>query len=225
MGIPVRIHPMFWLLSLLLGPFQGPPVYSLLWVTAVLICILLHEFGHATVMRWYGYHPWIVLHGFGGLAMYNPGEFVTRRPKPLGQIAISLAGPLSGFLLTIVILVGFALAGYVDRIGIVRVIGPIVLPVVVIPDHLYVTYFLAFIFQIAIFWGLINLLPIYPLDGGQIAQQIFTLFSPRDAMRQSLILSVLVAGTMVGVFVIYTRDPYLAIFFGYLAYSSYAMLQ
>ena len=45
-------------------------------------------------------------------------------------------------------------------------------------------------------WGLLNLLPMYPLDGGQIAQQIFVLANPQDAIRQSLILSVIVGGMM-----------------------------
>ena len=49
-------------------------------------------------------------------------------------------------------------------------------------------------------WGLLNLLPIYPLDGGQIAQQIFVLTNPQDAIRQSLILSVIVGGMMVAIF-------------------------
>ena len=50
--------------------------------------------------------------------------------------------------------------------------------------------------MITVMWGLLNLLPIYPLDGGQIAQQIFVLTNPQDAMRQSLILSVIVGGMM-----------------------------
>ena len=54
----------------------------------------------------------------------------------------------------------------------------------------------SYVFQITVMWGLLNLLPIYPLDGGQIAQQIFVLTNPQDAMRQSLILSVIVGGMM-----------------------------
>jgi Zn-dependent protease len=72
---------------------------------------------------------------------------------------------------------------------------------------------------------LLNLLPIIPLDGGQIAQQIFLLAAPRDAMRQSLILSVLVAGTLAGLAAIRWDNIYMALFFGYLAYSSYTMLR
>ena len=35
-----------------------------------------------------------------------------------------------------------------------------------------------------------NLLPVYPLDGGQIARELFTLGNPRNGIIQSLQLSV-----------------------------------
>ena len=44
-----------------------------------------------------------------------------------------------------------------------------------------------------IFWGLVNLLPVYPLDGGQIARELLELASPADGVRQSLWLSVIAA--------------------------------
>ena len=43
---------------------------------------------------------------------------------------------------------------------------------------------------INIFWGLVNLLPVYPLDGGQIAREVLGLVNPADGLRQSLWLSV-----------------------------------
>ena len=38
-------------------------------------------------------------------------------------------------------------------------------------------------------WGLINLLPIYPLDGGQISRELFTLRESANGIIQSLQLS------------------------------------
>ncbi len=38
-----------------------------------------------------------------------------------------------------------------------------------------------------------NLLPVYPLDGGQIAREILLKFSPAYGIRQSLVLSMSVA--------------------------------
>ena len=52
------------------------------------------------------------------------------------------------------------------------------------------------LFWICVLWGVVNLLPIYPLDGGQIAREILLKFNPRDGIRQSLMLSILAAGAM-----------------------------
>ena len=51
LGIPVRIHPMFWLSAVMLG-YKSPTAADLLaWVAAMLVGILFHELGHALVMR------------------------------------------------------------------------------------------------------------------------------------------------------------------------------
>ncbi len=74
LGIPVRIHPMFWLVAVLLGPKRQDPATLLTWVVAVFIAILVHEMGHAVVARTYRYRPWIVLYTAGGLTCYDPGH-------------------------------------------------------------------------------------------------------------------------------------------------------
>lgn len=231
-GFPVRIHPMFWLVSVLLGPLGNmPPVYSFLWVAAVLVGIVVHELGHALAMRQYGFWPSIVLYGFGGLTSYGPASSGSRRPGPWGQIFISAAGPGAGFLLAGGLVGAIFLAGYGDYL---RFYGPIRF-LQVVPEMLvnrawlesrviYGVEFLNFLMQISVYWGLFNLLPIFPLDGGQIAQQVFLMANPRDAMRQTLILSILVAGSFAAAAALRWHSIYLAIFFGYLAYSAYSML-
>lgn len=222
---PVRIHPWFWLTTLFLGDLNRPPLLVLMWVAAVLLCILLHELGHAVVMQFYGYRPSIVLYSFGGLAIPHPGPYTVRRPGPWGDMLIAFAGPLSGFLLAavLVFLLHFV-GGY--RLEIIDH----VVPLVIVPN-LNLTNFLYDVFYITMMWGLLNLLPIYPLDGGLIAQQIFALNNPRDAIRPSLVLSVIVGGLMAALALMHwekTRvwqDFYLVVFFGWLAYSNYTMLQ
>ena len=76
--------------------------------------------------------------------------------------------------------------------------------------------------------GLLNLLPIYPLDGGQIAQQIFVLTNSnnrQDAIRQSLILSVIIGGMMGVIAFMQWHNTFLAILFVWLTYSNFTMLQ
>jgi stage IV sporulation protein FB len=222
-GIPVRIHPLFWLVAVMFGlGSKTPPVVTLLWVAALLLAILIHELGHSVVMRTYGYYPSIVLHGFGGLAIpQGPG-----RAGRWGQVLIAFAGPGAGFLLAAALYLGLrAMAGHGVHAGLVPIFRVPILPAVFIPDHELLECFLNDIFWISVLWGLINLLPIYPLDGGHIAQEILVWANPRDGIPQSLILSIATAGAMVLVAVTQWQSMWTAIFFGYLAYSSYMTLQ
>jgi Zn-dependent protease len=229
LGFPVRIHPLFWLVTVLLGQgYWKPPELALLWVGGVLVCILLHELGHALTYRRYGFRPWIVLHWLGGLTIHSPDDMEGREPGPWGQMLISAAGPAAGFLLAAAIVAGFrALA---PQPLLVLWYGPAsflrVVPMILWNPHWLKTMeFVNIVLEVSVLWGLLNLLPILPLDGGHIAQQVFVLASPRDAVRQSLVLSVLLAGTLAGVAVIYRQDWYLALFFGGLAYVNYSALK
>lgn len=94
LGIPVRVHPMFWLVGALLGSGAGPQLGVIaIWIGCLFVSILVHELGHALAARSFGWPPDIVLHGFGGFARYSPGFGYTRRRA----IWISFAGPLAGF--------------------------------------------------------------------------------------------------------------------------------
>jgi len=218
LGFPVRIHPMFWLSAILLSNLSAEPIVVLLWVAAMILCILLHELGHAVVMRAYGYRPSIVLYSFGGLAIPHPGRNGVRRPGPLGDMLIAFAGPASGFLLAAVLTLGLYLGGYQVEIF-MRVV-----PQVFIPNFILRT-FLNSVLEISVMWGLLNLLPIYPLDGGQIAQQIFVMNNPRDALRQSLILSVIVGVIMAVIAFVQWDSFFLPVLFLWLTYSNYTALQ
>jgi Zn-dependent protease len=74
-------------------------------------------------------------------------------------------------------------------------------------------------------WGLINLLPVYPLDGGRVAREICTLGNPRRGIVLSLRISMVVAALMAAIAALSWNSLYTAILFGYLAYSSYRTLE
>ena len=75
-GTDVRVHPFFWLITILFGwswllevlPGNGL-IEVALWVACAFFSILLHEFGHVWMGRAFGSHGHIVLHGMGGLAI------------------------------------------------------------------------------------------------------------------------------------------------------------
>ena len=84
-GVPVRVHPLFWLATVFMGlGADGDPIDVLLWVVAVFTCILVHELGHVLAFRYYGMSAHVVLHAFGGLAIPGAGrgEEPAARAKP-----------------------------------------------------------------------------------------------------------------------------------------------
>jgi len=225
LGFPVRIHPFFWLMTLMLG-LNGAttdPLVFLTWVVAVTLCILLHELGHAIVMREFGYDASIVLYSFGGLAIPRGRRWGAREPGAWGQILILLAGPGSGFLLALLMIVGLHyLGGY--HVNFMETSWRQIVPRVDLPNPL-IDNFVYQVFYITVWWGLINLLPVYPLDGGQIAYHFFTMFDRQEALKHSLILSVMVAGIMCFVSFVQWEQIYTGILFLWLGYSSFTALQ
>jgi Zn-dependent protease len=237
-GIPVRVHPMFWVLSAVLGwsdVYKGVP-YLLVWMGCVFVSILIHELGHVFMGRAFGANGHIVLYTFGGLAIGS-----NNLPSRGQRILVAFAGPLAGFLL---------LGAMVAAIG---AFAPQLLPV--LGDRLaeflgqprrkdfppefppLLSAAILDLLKINLFWGLLNLLPIWPLDGGQISRDFFTGVSRENGLRISLGISLVVSGLLaIQAVSAYAGHPlipflknfgdiYIAIFFGIFALQSFLLLQ
>ncbi|MFZ1934971.1 MAG: site-2 protease family protein [Thermoguttaceae bacterium] len=223
-GIPVRIHPLFWLVALIFGANGRDGIGILTWVAAVFLSILLHELGHAWMMRLHGFRPWIVLYGMGGLTSYDPRQgFGVKRSDTLANVLISAAGPGIGFLLAAFLVAMFFATGHGDQLHFARPWLSFMCEMW--PADTRFADLLNDIFFICVLWGLVNLLPIYPLDGGQIARELFVRFSPRDGIRQSMMLSIFAAIAMAAYGYVRMDSLYVALLFGYLAYASFIALQ
>ena len=92
-----------------------------------------------------------------------------------------------------------------------------------IQNEFLATFCFGFI-QIGLFWALMNLIPVYPLDGGQIARELFVLSGTSNAVVKSLKLSIL-SGALAGFLGLKFQMMFIAVMFFLLAYSSYQMLQ
>lgn len=195
-GFPVRVHPYFWLFTALMS---GAKTLQnlLIWLAAVFVAILFHELGHAVALRAFGSQPWIVLYGFGGVTLNQPGRGEFRRKEsPWSQILISAAGPLAGFLLAAwIVLLAYALRIPLDRESWFGI--PFYLPEFASP---YLTEFVGSLIFVCIVWGVFNLLPIYPLDGGQIVRQLLGMANARQGVRWSALSSAVVAGLIAAYF-------------------------
>jgi stage IV sporulation protein FB len=202
-GIPVRVHPFFWLFSAIMGWGSGDLKFVLIWVACVFVSILIHELGHALTAKSYGWPPHIVLHAFGGYASYQPlwGKSTAR------TILVLLAGPGAGFIFYFLIL---AFERLLEHQG----IHPALMARVAIGDLKWIN----------LGWGLINLLPVYPLDGGQITHAGLSHFFPRSGGDFALKLSLLVAG-IIAALGFWSGQTYIGLLFGSLAFENLQMLQ
>lgn len=227
-GVPVRVHPMFWALALFLGlrsARERPLISMLLWMVAVFLSILVHELGHAIVMRAYGFAPRITLYWLGGLASQEPGvTYSARRLVGAPQILISAAGPAAQFLLAAAIAGVLMLANREIVFLFGFPYGILVGTPYLIAGSEVLTYFVNDLMLISCFWGVLNLWPVYPLDGGQISREILLKWNPREGIRVSLVVS-LVAAIGLAVFGATREHWFMVILFGMLAYSSFATLQ
>jgi Zn-dependent protease len=221
-GIPVRVHPWFWIVALLLGiSGSGPadPLATLEWVGVVFFSILIHELGHASLQRRFGGSPRITLYSLGGLASCDDCD-----RSPRSQILISIAGPMAGFLFAAALLAAIRLAGHRVEFGRIPGLIGLFLPAWEPFESPLANRLIFDLLYVNIFWGLVNLLPIYPLDGGHVARELFTLTNARRGIVQSLWLSVIAAGVMAAFGL--SRNSILVTFmFGYLAYASYQTLR
>lgn len=167
-GIPVRVEPLFFVVIAVLGvdPRRPDPALIASWVVIAFASVLVHELGHAVAFRMFGLRPRVTLHGLGGLTS-GSGDLT-----PLRHIVVSLAGPLSALVL-------FGLpALWLHRSGLVRgdlavVVGQVV--------------------WINIGWSLVNLVPVLPLDGGQVVRALADLGTGGRGLRAAEWISIGVA--------------------------------
>ena len=141
---PVLVFPWFFLSAILLGPGLTFGWQMLAWIVVVFVSVLGHELGHAIVGRVYGGSPEIRLEAFGGVTLPR----VPRRLGPGRQFVLSFAGPVAG------LLVGAAAYG----------LGTLLPPA---PGSIS-AWMIDTAVRVSIFWAVFNLLPILPLDGGQM---------------------------------------------------------
>ena len=144
-GFPVAIGVDFLLITLLIGMGTRPGAYLLEWLVVVAVSILIHELGHAFAVHSYGITPEIRLWGMGGLTIYG---FAL---PPRKSILVSLAGPLVGIPVAVAVMV-------------IRPWLPDIEPIRTIANDLVF---------VNLWWGLLNLLPLAGLDGGNVVTSLF----------------------------------------------------
>lgn len=178
-GFPVHVRPFFWLVGLALSPPESLAPEQLArcaaWLAIVFVSILVHELGHAVVMRAFGRTPSIELWGLGGLTFWGEGPRVAGWKRAL----VSMSGPGAGFVLAIPFVIA-AMTGVTSEGTLAH-------------ELLWQVLF------VNVIWGALNLLPILPLDGGHVMEVALTSAVGEKGPRLARIASIAVAALGAGV--------------------------
>jgi stage IV sporulation protein FB len=145
-GIPVEVQPFFWLSLVIIGGAIGADTAEeilqiALFVIAGFISILIHELGHALTARSFGASVRISLQAFGGYAAYTGLKDSRWR-----SFLITAAGPAIQIALGFLVSFGTQFFEFNDNMK----------------------YFVHVLIVISFFWAILNLIPVLPLDGGQM---------------------------------------------------------
>lgn len=180
-GIDVFLHWSWFVVALFEINGRGRSYSSIGWnvaeYLALFVVVLLHEFGHALACRQVGGKAnQIVLWPLGGVAYVDPP------PRPGATLWSIAAGPLVNVaLFPILLILGktSAALGWAATM----------------PDF---HQLLRAVFKINIFLLAFNILPIYPLDGGQILRAL--LWFPLGRARSLMVATILGLVGIVGFF-------------------------
>jgi len=192
--------------SFKLFTFKGIPVYLKYWIFILLlfipinifiylfISILIHELAHAYKADKLGYNTsYIFLNIFHGGALVD--NLYLKNDKH--TISIALAGPLSNLFLSIF---GIFLA------------ATLLLTESLSKDSMIIENIGLFTY-INLFLFLINIIPIYPLDGGRISRSLFKIFfGKKSGILISSILSITLSLVALVYYSIFNLDFILIVF-------------
>ena len=162
-GTEVRVHATFLLLLLfvasdgfLRGQGISAALESVLFITVMFACVVLHEFGHVLAARGYGIRtPDITLLPIGGVARLE------RMPrKPSEELVVAVSGPLVNVIIAASIYLG---------LGISAVLHPGY-------DFLKSGGFFEKLMVWNVFMVAFNLIPAFPMDGGRVLRAVFAMF-------------------------------------------------
>lgn len=169
-SIPVRIHGTFLFLILVLSAQEKRLDRIAIWAGVALLSVLVHELGHALVGKAFGLEPQIELQGMGGLTHWQTSRDIGH----WRSIAISVAGPFAGFFVAaVLVLVGKA--GFQ-------------------PDGDRAAFAMKTALTVNVVWGVFNLAPMLPLDGGNVLRSFLNIVTKGRGERPARIVSVLAGG-------------------------------
>jgi Zn-dependent protease len=168
-GIPVSVDPWFLFGLILFYSLSGGGTTGVYTAVALAVFVLIHEMGHAVVARRFGADVAITLNFMIGWTSYS-------RQKPLARWktnVVSLSGPLTQLVVATAAL--WAVDQWTSNVQI---------------------YLIRAIVWAGVVLAVLNLLPIWPLDGGHIVDSLIESRFGLAARRLFFMWSLAVSGVM-----------------------------
>jgi Zn-dependent protease len=182
LGIPVLVHWSFLavlFIYVLWGSYSMSSPIEILWylglVLAILVSVVLHEYGHAIAARRYNVRTRDILLIF----LFGMARLERVPEKPKHEFVIAIAGPLTNILLFGLTILGIGLLAQPEHIEALQLfllrLGDYEAPV---NTAFTVPKFLLFCINFALFnlmLAILNLLPVFPLDGGRVLRALLSM--------------------------------------------------
>lgn len=164
-GIDVFIHWTFWIIIgwIFLLHFRGGQGFEaglrgIVFILALFLCVVLHEFGHALTARRYGIKTRdITLYPIGGVASLEGMP-----DKPVQELAVAAAGPLVNVAIALILGVYLIASGQFDEIAMTD------------PNAISDIPFVFGLFAANVMLFAFNLIPAFPMDGGRMLRAILS---------------------------------------------------
>ncbi len=179
-GIPVQVHWSFGLLLawiLYTGYSQGlgprDTLFLGLFVMALFVCVILHEFGHALTARRYGVGTRdITISPIGGIARLD------RMPEnPFQEFMVAVAGPLVNIAIAAVLTGFYVLSTGANETDIRNLIyGVFLRDSNFFPEtNTVFDFFILGMIALNGILAVFNMLPAFPMDGGRVLRALLSI--------------------------------------------------
>lgn len=197
--MPVTVRGSFLVIAALIGFVGvGSVEETVAWIAIVFVSILIHELGHAITARIYGSEVAIELNGLGGLTRWSlpRGELTPGRRSVIAAAGSALGLLFGGVVWLLAVQFG--------------------------PYTPLAAFILRSLIYVNVFWGLVNWLPIRPLDGGHLLESLLQKVAPdRAEVIARTIFTATAAGALA--FAIWQRLIFIAVLAGWLLLSELSM--
>jgi stage IV sporulation protein FB len=205
-GTSIDVDFSFFILVLLFVALnydaQAGIQYALIWIPIIFLSVLIHEVAHAAAIGLFGFGAsQIILGGMGGVTVN------TRRARPWQDMLISVAGPASSFGLWALSLL------LIYNVPAVRTDAMLA---ALMPRMAWANFA----------WGMFNLIPTPPLDGGHATRDFFRMFlSERNAFIIATWIAIVIGGAIAVYFFAVRRQFFIAFYVAWFVFMAFQRWQ